>query len=121
MRKPYPGAESFLRNATRSPPCAKPPRPFFGAGPAGKPLDRALDEAGIDRDATYVSNAVKHFQWREGASERIQARSDAAEIQAMATFHPSAILRQATDADRHRMMALLVADLEVAGRLLHDE
>ena len=36
--------------------------PFVG--PAGKLLDRALDEAGIDRDTVYVTNAVKHFKWK---------------------------------------------------------
>ncbi|WP_236242789.1 UdgX family uracil-DNA binding protein [Streptomyces sp. CC228A] len=36
-------------------------RPFVG--PAGRVLDRALDEAGIDPDDTYVTNAVKHFKF----------------------------------------------------------
>ena len=36
-------------------------RPFVG--PAGRLLDQALEEAGIDRRATYVTNAVKHFKW----------------------------------------------------------
>ncbi|OEJ63222.1 uracil-DNA glycosylase [Streptomyces agglomeratus] len=36
-------------------------RPFIG--PAGKVLTRALDEAGIDPDDTYVTNAVKHFKF----------------------------------------------------------
>jgi DNA polymerase len=40
-------------------------RPFVG--PAGRLLDRALDEAGIDRGEVYVTNAVKHFKWRPGA------------------------------------------------------
>src|SRR3982751_3017585 len=35
-------------------------RPFVG--PAGRVLDEALVEAGIDRDAAYVTNAVKHFK-----------------------------------------------------------
>ena len=35
--------------------------PFVG--PAGQLLDRALEEAGIDRDDVYVTNAVKHFRW----------------------------------------------------------
>src|SRR5438094_4708447 len=38
-------------------------RPFVG--PAGRLLDEALDEAGIDRSQTYVTNAVKHFKWQE--------------------------------------------------------
>src|ERR1700712_1780257 len=36
-------------------------KPFVG--PAGKLLDRALQEAGIDREKVYVTNAVKHFKW----------------------------------------------------------
>jgi DNA polymerase len=36
-------------------------RPFVG--PAGKMLDQALQEAGIDRAAVYVTNAVKHFKF----------------------------------------------------------
>ena len=43
--------------------------PFVG--PAGKLLDRALDEAGIDRGKTYVTNAVKHFKWRARGTRRI--------------------------------------------------
>jgi uracil-DNA glycosylase len=43
--------------------------PFVG--PAGKLLDRALDEAGIDRRTTYVTNAVKHFKWKARGTRRI--------------------------------------------------
>jgi len=43
--------------------------PFVG--PAGKLLDRALDEAGIDRRRTYVTNAVKHFKWKGRGTRRI--------------------------------------------------
>jgi DNA polymerase len=43
--------------------------PFVG--PAGKLLDRALDEAGIDRRKTYVTNAVKHFKWKARGTRRI--------------------------------------------------
>ena len=43
--------------------------PFVGL--AGKLLDRALDEAGIDRSKTYVTNAVKHFKWRSRGTRRI--------------------------------------------------
>src|SRR5690242_20033868 len=35
--------------------------PFVG--PAGRLLDRALEDAGIRRDETYVTNVVKHFKW----------------------------------------------------------
>ena len=47
---------------------------FAGApfvGPAGKLLDRALAEAGIDRRKTYVTNAVKHFKWKARGTRRI--------------------------------------------------
>jgi uracil-DNA glycosylase len=43
--------------------------PFVG--PAGKILDRALDEVGIDRKQTYVTNAVKHFKWKARGTRRI--------------------------------------------------
>jgi uracil-DNA glycosylase len=43
--------------------------PFVG--PAGGVLDRALDEAGIDRRQTYVTNAVKHFKWKARGKRRI--------------------------------------------------
>jgi len=43
--------------------------PFVG--PAGKLLDRALEEAGIDRATTYVTNAVKHFKWKARGPRRI--------------------------------------------------
>jgi DNA polymerase len=43
--------------------------PFVG--PAGKLLDRALEEAGIDRATTYVTTAVKHFKWKARGPRRI--------------------------------------------------
>ena len=43
--------------------------PFVG--PAGKLLDRALDEAGMDRRTAYVTNAVKHFKWHSRGTRRI--------------------------------------------------
>ena len=43
--------------------------PFVG--PAGKLLDRALEQAGITRDETYVTNAVKHFRFERRGSRRI--------------------------------------------------
>jgi uracil-DNA glycosylase len=43
--------------------------PFVG--PAGKLLDRALEEAGIDRGTTYITNAVKHFKWKARGTRRI--------------------------------------------------
>ena len=52
--------------------------PFVG--PAGKLLDRALEEAGIDRSAVYVTNVVKHFKWEPRGKRRIHAKPNAAEI-----------------------------------------
>ncbi len=57
-------------------------RPFVG--PAGKLLDRALDEAGIDRTTVYVTNAVKHVKWERGerSTRRIHKKPNDAEIRA---------------------------------------
>ena len=56
--------------------------PFVG--PSGKLLDRALDEAGIDRGEVYVTNAVKHFKWERGekSARRIHKKPNDAEIRA---------------------------------------
>src|SRR5947208_15623443 len=60
-------------------------RPFVG--PAGKLLDQALDEAGIDRSEVYVTNVVKHFKWSpaERGKRRIHKKPRASEI---AACHP---------------------------------
>lgn len=55
-------------------------RPFVG--PAGKLLDRALAEAGVDRQRVYVTNAVKHFKWEARGKRRIHQKPNAAEIAA---------------------------------------
>jgi uracil-DNA glycosylase len=47
-------------------------KPFVG--PAGQLLDRALEEAGIDRRQTYVTNAVKHFKWQPRGKRRIHQK-----------------------------------------------
>lgn len=52
--------------------------PFVG--PAGKLLDRALDEAGIDRSLVYLTNVVKHFKWEPRGKRRIHAKPNAAEM-----------------------------------------
>jgi uracil-DNA glycosylase family protein len=54
--------------------------PFVG--PAGKLLDSALAEAGIDRKTVYVTNAVKHFKWEPRGKRRIHKKPNAAEIAA---------------------------------------
>ena len=55
-------------------------RPF--TGPAGRVLDRALDEAGLSRDDLYLTNAVKHFKWTERGKRRIHQRPSGPEIRA---------------------------------------
>jgi DNA polymerase len=55
-------------------------RPF--AGPAGKLLDRALAEAGIDRREVYVTNAVKHFKWTRRGKLRLHKKPSAEEVAA---------------------------------------
>ena len=55
-------------------------KPFVG--PAGMLLDRALEEAGIDRDTVYVTNAVKHFKFEERGKRRIHKKPSATEIRA---------------------------------------
>ncbi len=47
-------------------------KPFVG--PAGKIMDRALEEAGIDRQKVYVTNAVKHFKWEPRGKRRIHKK-----------------------------------------------
>jgi DNA polymerase len=54
--------------------------PFVG--PAGKLLDRALEEAGIDREEVYVTNAVKHFKFEPRGKRRIHKKPDRPEIEA---------------------------------------
>ncbi|MBV9205174.1 MAG: UdgX family uracil-DNA binding protein [Actinobacteria bacterium] len=54
--------------------------PFVG--PAGRLLDRALDEAGIGRGDVYVTNAVKHFKWTERGKRRIHQRPNTTQIRA---------------------------------------
>ncbi|HEY4412736.1 MAG TPA: UdgX family uracil-DNA binding protein [Gaiellaceae bacterium] len=142
-------------------------RPFVG--PAGRLFDEALAEAGIDRDAAYVTNAVKHFKWEARGKRRIHAKPSWSEIAACrpwldgelevvqpkilvclgataaqallgrdfrvtkqrgtwvdsdiadfvtATIHPSAILRQRGDKDRHAEMKRFVADLRLVAEAL---
>ena len=55
-------------------------RPFVG--PAGQLFDRALEEAGIDRTRTYVTNAVKHFKHVPRGKRRLHQTPQTPEIQA---------------------------------------
>jgi uracil-DNA glycosylase family protein len=142
-------------------------KPFVG--PAGRLLDRALEEVGIDRSATYVTNAVKHFKFEERGKRRLHKKPSAGEIRAcrpwleaelsrikpsvivclgataaqtmfgspfrltqhrgelipqewapnaMATVHPSAILRAPDEEQRHEEYKAFVADLMKVKALL---
>lgn len=55
-------------------------RPFVG--PAGQLFDRALEEAGLDRSSTYVTNAVKHFKFTPRGKIRLHQKPNAMEIRA---------------------------------------
>jgi uracil-DNA glycosylase len=143
-------------------------KPFVG--PAGKLLDEALADAGIDRTRVYVTNVVKHFKWTssERGRRRIHKKPRSSEIQAcrpwltaeltsvkprvlvclgataaqsllgkefsvtrqhgklvesdlalfaMATVHPSSILRAPDAESRRRQMREFVEDLKQVARL----
>jgi DNA polymerase len=141
--------------------------PFVG--PAGRVLDDALVQAGIDRSTVYVTNAVKHFKWEPRGKRRIHAKPNWSELTACrpwleaelavvrptvlvclgataaqsllgrqfrvtkqrgewldselaehvtATIHPSAILRQRDEEDRHREMEAFVRDLQLVASVL---
>src|SRR6266850_7664206 len=55
-------------------------KPFVG--PAGKIMDRALEEAGLDRKEVYVTNAVKHFKWEPRGKRRIHQKPNSREVAA---------------------------------------
>jgi DNA polymerase len=54
--------------------------PFVG--PAGRMLDKALEEVGIDRSQVYVTNAVKHFKWQPRGKRRIHQKPNWTEMTA---------------------------------------
>jgi DNA polymerase len=83
--------------------------PFVG--PAGRILDRALEEAGISRADVYVTNAVKHFKWTERGKRRIHQRPNGSEIRACAFW-----LDAELGVVRPRLVVLLGA---VAGEALY--
>jgi uracil-DNA glycosylase len=65
--------------------------PFVG--PAGKLLDRALDEAGIDRSQVYVTNTVKHFKYEPRGKLRLHKRANAAEQEACRMWLAAELVR----------------------------
>ena len=142
-------------------------RPFVG--PAGRLLDEALAEAGIDRADAYLTNVVKHFKWEPRGKRRIHQKPNWSEITAclpwldgelavvepevlvclgataaqallgrevrvtrdrgrlletelapaaLATVHPSSILRAPDEDSRRRERALFVDDLRSAAQAL---
>jgi uracil-DNA glycosylase family protein len=80
--------------------------PFVG--PAGRLLDKALEEAGIDRSQAYVTNAVKHFKWKPRGNRRLHQTPRAGEIEAckpwlqaeVQTVGPEAVLAMGATAAR---------------------
>ena len=90
-------------------------RPFVG--PSGQLLDEALEEAGIDRESTYVTNAVKHFKWEPRGKRRIHKKPNQREIRAceawlegeIRTVRPKVIVALGATAAQ----ALLGADFRV--------
>jgi len=95
--------------------------PFVG--PAGKILDRALAEAGIDRERTFVTNVVKHFKWRRSGKRRLHERPNAVEVAAcrpwfeaeLAVVQPHAIVCLGATAAR-ALLGSSVKVTETAGR-----
>ncbi|TMC86147.1 MAG: UdgX family uracil-DNA binding protein [Chloroflexi bacterium] len=55
-------------------------KPFVG--PAGRLLERGLDESGIDRRRVYVTNAVKHFRWTRRGKRRLHEKPNAGQVRA---------------------------------------
>jgi len=145
-------------------------QPFVG--PAGKIMDQALEEAGIDRKEVYVTNAVKHFKWDPRGKRRIHQKPNSREIaacrpwleaelrlvkpkllvclgataaqtvfgpsfrvtrergkvlssklapRALATVHPSSLLRQPDEESRQREYERFVVDLRAARRAANKE
>ena len=142
-------------------------RPFVG--PAGRMLNDAIEQAGLDRDDIYITNAVKHFKFKLTGSRRLHQKPSAREVSAckpwlqaelatiepkflvclgataaqalfgpafritkqrgeimpcdfataaLATYHPSAILRMPDPASRDELFNYLVADLKSARQAL---
>src|SRR5437870_4119006 len=142
-------------------------KPFVG--PAGRLLERALDEAGIDRRRGYITNAVKHFRFTRRGKRRLHEKPNSQQVRAcrpwlqaevetvrpsllvllgataaqsllgptfrvtqhrgkviptplgipaVATVHPSSILRAPDGAAREEAMAAFIADLRSVKRQL---
>ena len=118
-------------------------KPFVG--PAGRLLDQALEEAGIDRRQAYVTNVVKHFKWQPRGKRRIHQKPNWAEMAAcrpwleaeLEVVEPDVLVclgataaqaligrdfrvsRQRDDASREAEYAAFVEDLRVVPPLLN--
>lgn len=86
-------------------------KPFVG--PAGRMLNRALADAGVDRRETYVTNAVKHFKFHRRGKRRIHSRPLAGEVK-----HYRWWLEKELDFVQPRLVVALgaTAALALAGR-----
>ena len=88
-------------------------KPFVG--PAGRVLDQALQEAGIAREETFVSNAVKHFKHEMRGKPLKMADG----TMLVVTVHPSSLLRIKDDDERHAAYRGFVVDLKAAAAAGH--
>ncbi len=88
-------------------------KPFVG--PAGRLFDRALAEAGIAREETYVTNAVKHFKFERRGKKRLHKRPDRREVEACRWW-----LRVEIDLIRPKLIVALgaTAAYALAGRAI---
>jgi uracil-DNA glycosylase len=77
-------------------------QPFVG--PAGRVLDEALQEVGIERENVYVTNVVKHFKWVAKGKRRIHSKPNAREIRACLPW-----LRQELEVVKPKVIVLLGA------------
>jgi uracil-DNA glycosylase len=101
-------------------------RPFVG--PAGRVLDEALERAGVQREDVYLTNAVKHFKWRERGKRRLHDTPRAPELNAcrpwreseLAAIQPSAVLALGAVAARS-LFGPKVKVTRDRGRLLESE
>jgi uracil-DNA glycosylase len=83
-------------------------------GPAGRMLDRALEDLGIARDMLYLTNAVKHFKWAPKGKRRIHQTPRASEMRACRPW-----LEAEIDALRPRLIVALGAT--ALGSLMGDQ
>ena len=98
-------------------------KPFVG--PAGRVLDRALDDAGLDRKEVFVTNAVKHFKFELRGKRRLHKRPNAYEIERcrwwndleLAIVRPTLVVAMGATAARS-LLDRNVSISSVRGRLL---